>query len=219
VVNHGLDPHFRILNDRTSLYKRLEKRFRITDPYILFVGVIGYHKNIIGLLKSYEILRDQGVKLSLVLAGPPGSAWKEIKNWKLKKGWENCLFTVGLIDQNNGELRDLYNGASLFVFPSFYEGWTAPPLEAMACGTPVITSNRSSLPETVGDAAIKIDPNNTEELAYQMRRVLSDKFLQNSLVEKGLVHVKSHTWESAAAKILKVFNDIKIRGPWTEKRL
>jgi len=218
VVNHGLDPHFRILNDRTSLYRRLEKRFGITEPYILFVGVIGYHKNILGLLKSYEILRNHGVKLPLILAGPPGSAWKEVQNWIKEKGWGNCLFTVGLIDQNNGELRDLYNGASLFVFPSFYEGWTAPPLEAMACGTPVITSNCSSIPETVGEAAIMVDPNNPEELAYKIIKVFNDELLKNSLINKGLTHVKLHTWEKAATKMNDVFIDIQSRGPWRGKR-
>jgi glycosyltransferase involved in cell wall biosynthesis len=214
VVNHGLDPHFRILNDRANLYRRLKRRFGIRDSYILFVGVIGYHKNIMGLLKSYEILRDQGVKLPLVIAGPPGSAWKEVQNWKMKKGWENCLFTVGLIGQNNGELRDLYNGASLFVFPSFYEGWTAPPLEAMACGTPVVTSNCSSIPETVGEAAIKVDPNNPKELAKKIKEVFEEKSLKDNLINKGLAHIKLHTWEKAAKKMNDVFIDIKSKGPW-----
>jgi len=214
VVNQGLDPHFRKLDDRSSLHRRLEKRFGISKSYILYVGVIGYHKNIIGILKSYEILRDHGVKLPLVLAGPPGSAWKEVQNWITKKGWENCLFIVGLLDQTNGELRDLYNGADLFVFPSFYEGWTSPPLEAMACGTPVITSNCSSLPDTVGNAAILIDPNNSEALASEIEGVLANKTLQSELIKKGLVHVRSHTWEKAAKKMIEVFADVLARGPW-----
>ena len=215
VVHHGLDPHFRILNDRTGLYRRLEKRFGIKESYILYVGVIGYHKNILGILKSYEILRDQGVKLPLVLAGPPGSAWQEVQNWKIKKGWENCLITVGLIGQNNGELRDLYNGASLFVFPSFYEGWTAPPLEAMACGIPVVTSNCSSIPETVGEAAIKVDPYNPNELADKIKNVFQNNLLKKSLIDRGLAHVKLHTWEKAVEKMNDVFIDIKHRGPWS----
>jgi len=103
------------------------------------------------------------------------------------------------------------------VFPSFYEGWTSPPLEAMACGTPVITSNCSSLPETVGNAAILVDPNNTDALACEMKRVLSDEELQKDLIEKGLVHVSSHTWEKASQKMIEVFADVMARGPW-EKR-
>jgi glycosyltransferase involved in cell wall biosynthesis len=218
VVNHGVDPHFKILNDRKKLMTRLHNSFGISEPYILFVGVIGHHKNIIGLMKSYEILREYGVKLPLVLAGPPGSASMEVQAWIKNKGWENCVITVGPIDQSNGELRDLYNGASVFVFPSFYEGWTAPPIEAMACGVPVLASNCSSIPQTVGDAAIKIDPNNAKEWADQIDKVLSDTSLKSKLIKKGLAHAKSHTWEKAAMEMVAVFKDIKLRGPWIEKR-
>jgi glycosyltransferase involved in cell wall biosynthesis len=214
VVNHGVDPHFKILKNRKKLSTRLQTRFGLSEPYILFVGVIGYHKNIKGLLKSYEILRTNGVKIPLVLAGPTGSASQEVQVWISDKGWENCVFTVGQIDQHTGELRDLYNGASLFVFPSFYEGWTAPPIEAMACGVPVIASNCSSIPQTVGDAAIKVNPHNATEWANQMNKVLCDKSLKNDLVERGLAHVKSHTWEKAATEMVAVFEDIIMRGPW-----
>jgi glycosyltransferase involved in cell wall biosynthesis len=121
---------------------------------------------------------------------------------------------LGYVNQAGNNLVDLYNGADLFVFPSFYEGWTSPPLEAMACGTPVITSNCSSMPETVGSAAIQVDPNNHEELANEIERILSDKTLQSELIEKGLKHAASHTWESAAAKLMDVFADIRAKGPW-----
>jgi glycosyltransferase involved in cell wall biosynthesis len=121
---------------------------------------------------------------------------------------------LGYVDQAGNNLIDLYNGADLFVFPSFYEGWTSPPLEAMACGTPVITSNCSSLPETVGNTAIQVDPDNPEKLAHEMERVLSDQSLRNNLITKGMKHAASHTWEKAAAKLLNVFADIQARGPW-----
>ena len=88
----------------------------------------------------------------------------------------------------------------------------------MTCGTPVITCNCSSLPETVGDAAIKVDPNNTEELAYEMERVLSDKMLQSELIKKAFDHVALHTWEEAAAKLIQVFADIQKRGPWKRRK-
>jgi len=104
------------------------------------------------------------------------------------------------------------------VFPSFYEGWTSPPLEAMACGTPVITSNCSSIPETVGDSAIKIDPNNPEVLAYEMERVLGNESLKEELIKKGLSHVAAHTWEKSAARLIEVFADIRARGPWKGQR-
>jgi len=218
VVSHGVDPCFKRLQDHNALSRRLSEKWGFSFPYILYVGVIGHHKNIMGLLRAFSILRKNGFEILLVLAGPPGSAWEEVKTWIADKDFKNSVYLTGLIDQDNEELIDLYNGASLFVFPSFYEGWTSPPLEAMACGTPVITSNCSSLPETVADAAIKVDPNNTEELAYEMERVLSDKMLQSELIKKGFDHVALHTWEKAAAKLIQVFADIQKRGPWKRRR-
>jgi glycosyltransferase involved in cell wall biosynthesis len=217
VVNHGVDPHFKILKDREKLSTRLSKRFGLSESYILFVGVIGNHKNILGLLKCYEILRKNGVTLPLVLAGPQGSASMEVQAWITNKGWQNCVFTVGPIDQNNGDLRDLYNGAALFVFPSFYEGWTAPPIEAMACGVPVISSNCSTITQTVGDAAIKLNPYNADEWAHQINKVLCNPALKKNMIQNGLTWVRSYTWEKAAMEMMTVFEDIKIRGPWKNR--
>jgi glycosyltransferase involved in cell wall biosynthesis len=219
VVNHGVDPHFRILKDRKKLSTRLNNRFGLSESYILFVGVIGNHKNVLCLLKSYEILRKNGVTLPLVLAGPPGSASIEVQAWISNKGWENCVFTVGPIGQDNGELRDLYNGADLFVFPSFYEGWTAPPIEAMACGVPVIASNCSSIPQTVGDAAIKLNPHNADKWAHQINKVLCNPSLKNNMIKNGLARIRSHTWEKAALEMMTVFEDIKSRGPWKKQKI
>jgi glycosyltransferase involved in cell wall biosynthesis len=214
VVSHGVDPKFKKLVDRYALFSRLYKTLGFKEPYILFVGAIGHHKNVMGILKAYSICHDQGFDIPLVMAGPEGSAWKEANNWVNNKGLNKYVNFIGSVGQDDNEMTDLYNGASLFVFPSFYEGWTAPPLEAMACGVPVITSDRSSIPETVGDAAIKIDPDCSDELASEMIRVLTDELLRNALIKKGLAHIKSHSWEKAAKKMIKVFNEINTRGPW-----
>lgn len=218
VVRHGVDPRFIELEDRDTLSLRLTQKIGFSSPYILFVGVIGHHKNIMGLLKAYSILRSRKLEIPLVLAGPPGSAWEEAQGWIAKEGLEKCVHLTGLVDQDSGELTDLYNGASLFVFPSFYEGWTAPPLEAMACQTPVITSNCSSLPETVGDAALQVDPNDPEELADAMEKILTDESLRKKLIEKGCEHAASHTWEKAAQQLIEVFHDIRLKGPWKEHK-
>ncbi len=217
VVQHGVDPSFQRLPDRSALDSRLATKFGMTDPYILYVGVLGHHKNIMGILQAYRMIRERGVSLPLVLAGPVGSASKDAREWVTNNGLDRCVYFLGHIDQGRGDLTDLYNGASLFVFPSFYEGWTAPPLEAMACGVPVITSNCSSLPETVGEAAIQIDPHNTEELACQMERVLGDESLRQKYIRKGFEHVALHTWENAGRKLLNVFEDIHQRGPWRRR--
>lgn len=212
VVPHGVDPRFTILSDRDKLSERLCRMLGFSTPYILYVGVIGHHKNIMGILNAYAIVRDNGFDVPLVLAGPPGSAWNEAQTWIAQRSLQHHVHLTGMVDQATDELTDLYNGACLFVFPSFYEGWTSPPLEAMACGTPVITSNCSSLPETVGDAAIQVNPNETESLAHEMQRVLSDQDLQLDLVRRGAKHVASHGWTKSAAEFAKVFAEIHARG-------
>lgn len=219
VVTHGVDPKFKRLEEREVLQERLTLRLGFKPPYILYIGTIGHHKNIMGILKAYSIVYDRGYDIPIVLAGPKGSAWEEAVEWTSNKGLEKYIHFIGPVGQDNDEMTALYNGASLFVFPSFYEGWTAPPLEAMACGVPVITSDCSSLPETVESAAIKIDPHDHEALAFEIERVISDKNLQIELINKGLQHVSTHTWEGASKKFIETFNDIKHRGPWIGKRL
>ncbi len=217
VITHGVDGQFRQLKNRQFLFKRLKDAFNLKTPFILFVGAIGIHKNVMGLLKAYKLVSDK-IPHHMVMAGPPDSAWDQAHQFVA----ENRLFTrvhfPGTVDQSGDNLLDLYNAADLFVFPSFYEGWTSPPLEAMACGTPVIASNCSSLSETLGNAAVQIDPNNHEGLAVEIERVLSDKALQLDLVKRGFEHVAKHTWENAAAKLIDVFNDAMARGPWKKKR-
>jgi glycosyltransferase involved in cell wall biosynthesis len=219
VVSHGVDPKFKRLKKRELLFDRLSTKLGFRSPYVLYVGTIGHHKNIMGILKAYSICNDHGVDLPLVMAGPEGSAWEEANKWVIKKGLDKSVHFIGPVDQDKNEMTDLYNGASLFVFPSFYEGWTAPPIEAMACGVPVITSDCSSLPETVGDAAIKVNPNNSESIAFEIERVLSDEALRFELIKKGFDHARKHTWEKAANKFIELFDDIYQRGPWIEKRL
>jgi glycosyltransferase involved in cell wall biosynthesis len=212
VVTHGVDKRFIKLGRSLRVKSILRNEIGIKRPYILYVGAIGIHKNIMGLLKAYRKL-DRNIQHDLVLAGPADSAWdcahQYVNEWQL----QNRIHFLGHL-QNTNMLNTLYNGATLCVFPSFYEGWTCPPLEAMACGTPVITSNVSSLPETVGDAAIKVDPDDVDRLAYEIGRILANKSLQRNLIAKGLLHVRSHTWERASLDIIEVFRDILRKGRW-----
>jgi glycosyltransferase involved in cell wall biosynthesis len=217
VVTHGVDQYFRQRKNRQAVLDRLKESYGLKRPYILYVGAIAIHKNVTGILKAYNKLFSKTAH-DLVVAGPPDSAWDEAMRLVNKNGLSKRIRFLGNVEQVGDNLLDLYNGADLFVFPSFYEAWTSPPLEAMACGTPVITSNCSSLPETVGDAAIQIDPKDTEALANEMERVLSDKTLQRELIRKGFEHVSNHTWEKAAGKLIHVFEDILAKGPWEESK-
>jgi glycosyltransferase involved in cell wall biosynthesis len=112
------------------------------------------------------------------------------------------------INQGIDDLPILYNGAECFVFPSFSEGWTSPPLEAMACGTPVVTSNISSLPETVNDAALLVDPNSYEDISQAIDKVLCDNGLNKELQRKGLQHAAKFTWKRCADKTYEFYKEV-----------
>jgi glycosyltransferase involved in cell wall biosynthesis len=213
VVTHGVNKQYRQQENQREVWGRIRKTYGLNNHYILYVGAIGIHKNILGILSAFERLSDR-ISHDLVLVGPPDSAWDSAHRFVWERNLSERVRFLGYVDQTTNNLVDLYNRADLFVFPSFYEGWTSPPLEAMACGTPVITSNCSSLPETVGGAAIQVDPNNADELAHSIEIVLSDEALQAELIKKGFEHVASHTWENAATKLIEVFTDIRARGPW-----
>ena len=210
VVPHGVDPLFQYLRDRKSLAERLRRNFGIRKPYILYVGAIGRHKNVMAILTAYRRLlnRDQ-IPHDLVLAGPPDSAWQDAQDFITAHSLQQSIFTLGQLSQDTPELTDLYNGADCFVFPSFYEGWCSPPLEAMACGTPVIASRRSSIPETLGNAALLIDPDEPEALAEQLSLVLNDRNLHADLVEKGFRRAGELSWSASALRLIDIYKKIE----------
>lgn len=210
VCPHGVDPIFRILPDRKTLFKILKTRFRVVNRYILYVGAIGHHKNIKGILKAYCILRKMGLKShDLLLVGPPDSAWHYSKSFIDRHNLRHHVHLLGYLQQETDDLTYLYNGADCFVFPSYYEGWCSPPMEAMACGTPVIASNRSSIPETVGDAASLIDPDEPEEISGQIQLVLQNHDLRNQLIEKGLRRTSQLNWKDSALRLIDIYKTIE----------
>jgi len=187
----------------------IHKRYRVLPgirkkKQILYVGSINERKNVAGVIEAFERLSEDFV---LVIVGSFfGNFSLSAKMSRLLEraaSNKNIVFKQGLDDE---ALVHEYNMASCFVFPSFYEGFGLPPLEAMACGTPVITSNISSMPEVCGDAALYVDPYDVEALTRMMQRVLEDDVLQKELIVKGLEHVKAFTWEKAAEEHLKVFD-------------
>ena len=182
----------------------IKKKYSLPEKYILYLGTIEPRKNIIGIIKAFEKLKKQKTKnhkLKLVIAGSKGwlyeNIFKTVQNSSVKN---DIIFTGFIEDKDKSALYDL---ADLFVYPSFYEGFGFPPLEAMACGTPVITSNFSSLPEAVGDAAIMINPYNIDELAKGMEMVLTDEKLRNVLIERGFKQTKKFSWQKCAEETLE----------------
>lgn len=180
-------------------------RYSLFDNYILFVGTIEPRKNPMRLIQAYAQLPDYiRNDFHLVLAGGRGwlcdGVYTEPQRLGLPEGSVKFLDYVP-----DEDLVYLMNGASVFVYPSLYEGFGLPPLEAMACGVPVISSNISSIPEVVGDAGILVDPYSVEELSNAIQRVLEDSTLAKELGQKGLERSRQFSWERTARETLKVY--------------
>jgi glycosyltransferase involved in cell wall biosynthesis len=195
-----------LVNEVGKLYG-VKTKYNLPEKFILFLGTIEPRKNIVGLIQAYSQLKIKNYKLQnykLVIAGGKGWRSNEIyEEWE-KSEYKDDIIFLGYID--NQDKPYIYNLASVFVYPSFYEGFGFPPLEAMACGVPVITSFASSLPEIVGDAGIMIDPYNINDLAEAISKVLSDEKLRNSMIEKGLEQAKKFSWGKAAGEYLDIIN-------------
>jgi glycosyltransferase involved in cell wall biosynthesis len=189
---------------------RVKARYGIYGKYILFVGNIEPRKNLMNLLLAYEKLDDKMRKeYSILLVGARG--WLDDEIFDII---ERLRVDGNHIQQPTSYVSDkdraaLYSGASLFVYPSKYEGFGIPPVEAMACGVPVITSDNSSLPEAVGDAAIKIDAGSVDQLSDEINRVLSDTKLQNTLIKRGFSQVDTFNWQHEAKKLLTILEELR----------
>lgn len=184
--------------------EQIKRKYLLPDRYILFVGTLEPRKNLNRLLKAYSLLPRELKKLyPLVLAGSKG--WKYSGFFELIKELElkdSIIFTDRISDD---DLAGVYSCAALLAFPSLYEGFGFPILEAMACGTPVLSSNVSSIPEVAGDAAILVDPLSEQEIAEGLKRLLEDAFLRKDLSGKGLQRVLKFDWKKTAENTLKAY--------------
>ena len=190
-------------NAHESREIELKRRYGIEGRYSFYVGKHHGYKNITTLVQAFMTHQEVCQQTQLVIAGKRDPRRHELYDLAahLDPGGR-IIFTDFVKDD---DLFALYRGASLFVFPSLYEGFGLPPLEAMACGVPVICSNAASLPEVVGDAAILVDPLNIREMADAMRSVLTDDCLYRSLQEKGCAQVRRFSWERAARQLLNIY--------------
>ena len=203
VIYEAADPLYQpIVRDLACQY--VQRQYGLDEDFILFVSTIEPRKNITGLLRAYRRLRDDyRLPHALVLAGAPGWLYEEVFELvEMLHLAEHCRF-LGRVDSPG--LLNLYNAATCLVHPAFYEGFGLTPLEAMACGTPVIVSKTSSMPEVVGDAALMVDPRNDEEIAVAMWRVLSNSTLRDELSAKGLQRAKAFSWQRAAEQTMAVY--------------
>jgi len=201
--------YFNILEDKvsvvypgvdTNLFKPLNLE---RENFILWIGSAKFYKNIYGLINAYRILLfDYKIPYKLFIVG------FDLSKIKLKVE-EELKENINFIENVNDEvLLNLYNHASVFVFPSFYEGFGLPPLEAMACGCPVIVSKAGSLPEVCGDAAIYCNPYDPQDIARLIYEVITSKELRNFLVKKGLERVKLFSWDKTAKEIINIIEEL-----------
>lgn len=206
VIPLSADEQYKPLKNKKQIHDELKQEYNIDFPFILFVGTLEKRKNVPTLLKSFYKLKKSKVEHKLVVVG--GKGWKYTKIFDLIEELNlknEVIFTDYVSDEY---LVKLYNAADLFVYPSLYEGFGLPPLEAMACGCPVITSNTSSLPEVVGDAGIMINPNDIDGLTESMLKILTDNQLREEMSRKSLERAKIFSWKKTAKETWKVYEDV-----------
>lgn len=207
VIHLGVNENFYPVTNPHSL-DEFKNRHHLTSPYILFLGTIEPRKNLAAVVTAYHrLIRERAITHSLVIAGAIGWASEPVFKLVQELGLDSKVVFTGNITEE--DLPALYSSASLFVFPSLYEGFGFPPLEAMACGTPTIVSNVSSLPEITGDAALQVSPHKPEELAAAIKVVLKDPALQSELVAKGLKQAKLFPWDKTARETLNVYQEVE----------
>lgn len=195
----GVDESYRPASEKSNFVKS------IAGPYILNVGTLEPRKNLTTLVRAFRLAKEEGLPHKLVITGIKG--WGNTGIETEIKGIGRDVVLAGYVAQE--ELPSLYSHADLFVYPSLYEGFGLPPLEAMACGTPVITSNISSLPEVVGDAAITVEPTDERKLSEMILKVLGDAELKGSLKKRGIERAKLFSWEKTAEETLKVYKQLE----------
>ncbi len=212
VVYPGLDPVFLSEPGEEEMETAL-RAYCLTPPYLAYIGNLHPRKNLATLLEAYSLLRGRGLEHGLAVIG--GGGLGRLNNTEHRKlmqrvidlGLEDKVAFTGYVPEER--LRCLLAGAEMLVFPSIYEGFGLPPLEAMACGVPVITSSRASLPEVVGDAALLLeDPLEAEEIAAGVEALLSDPALRSRLVDRGRERAGLFTWEKAAGEVLEVYGRV-----------
>lgn len=212
VVYPGLSPVFLREPDEEEVETAL-RAYCLEPPYLAYIGNLHPRKNLVTLVEAFARLRARGLEHRLAVIGGGGlgrlnnSEYRKLTQRVRDLGLDEAVVFTGYVPDER--LVSLLRKADMLVFPSIYEGFGLPPLEAMACGVPVITSRRSSLPEVVGDAALLLDdPLNAEEIAGSVERLLSDGELRSRLVQEGRRRAAAFTWERAAKEVAAIYSEV-----------
>lgn len=199
----AVDSRYRLIRDETAVATACRRLGLEPKGFLLYVGVLEPRKNLPVLLRAFRRARDEGNRLPLAIVGKRGWKFDSIFATVQELGLENDVIFTGHV--SDADLPYVYNGAALFLYPSLYEGFGLPVLEALSCGAPVITTNVSSLPEIVGDAGLLLPPSDVDELAGAIGRVLSDADLAASLSEKGRERAARFSWSRTARETIGVY--------------
>lgn len=208
VTYNGVDEVFaKPLSDQEVL--RIKQRYRLKEPFILAVGNVQPRKNLVRLLRAFSALSASGdaEDWSLYMVGQSRWGAEESYRQLSQLGLENKARFLGYVDTQE-DLAALYKIATIFAYPSLYEGFGLPIVEAMAAGTPVLTSNVTSMPEVAGDAAVLVDPTSVDDIAEGLQRLMGDPLLVDALIDKGKRRAKAFSWDTAASQTLSVYQSV-----------
>ncbi|MBU1446532.1 glycosyltransferase family 4 protein, partial [Patescibacteria group bacterium] len=204
IIYQGVGEEFKPM-PQNVIEESMEK-LNISDPFFLYTGVWRSHKNIPNMIKAFNEIKahPECKNLKLIMTGNENPLYPEIKETIENCNLGNEVIFTGLVPEK--DLIALYNAAQMYIFPSFYEGFGLPPLEAMACGTPVAASNSSSIPEVAGeDNAVFFNPENYKEMAEKIYELYSNKALQEKLIKRGFERIKHFQWETTAKETLNLY--------------
>jgi glycosyltransferase involved in cell wall biosynthesis len=206
VIYNAMDERFRQEPPAEEI-ERVRQRYLLDGQVVMYVGNIKPHKNLERLIDAFYRVRQHDLDAAkLLIIGDEISKYATLRRAVHRYGLHKHVRFLGFVSDDT--LAVLYRLAAVFVFPSLYEGFGLPPLEAMASGTPVVTSNVSSLPEVVDDAAVLIDPYDPESIADGIRRVLTDAGLRADLRRKGLERARAFSWEKSVSRIREIYGQV-----------
>ena len=214
--------HAFLLRSTSRPRSSIAERYQVNYPFLLYAGRISPHKNVVRIIEAFAALKAQLEKeaqfpdLKLIIIGDELSKHPDLRRAVIKSRVQHDVRFLGFVPI--GELRIFYDLAKIFVFPSLYEGFGLPPLEAMAHGTPVVTSNTSSIPEVVGDAAVMVNPENVFEIAHALHRVLLDQAVREKLKARGVLQAHKFPWDDSVRRMLEVYYEVVRRWRAGQRR-
>jgi glycosyltransferase involved in cell wall biosynthesis len=212
VIYNAIDDRLRVGHASEAERQFIAERYQVNCPFLLYAGRISPHKNVVRIIEAFAALKNELGKerryedLKLIIIGDEVSKHPDLRRASVKGGVQNDVRFLGFVPID--VLRIFYDQAKIFVFPSLYEGFGLPPLEAMAQATPVVTSNTSSVPEVVGNAAVMVNPENVFEIMRALHRVLLDQPLREKLKARGVEQAAKFSWDASVRRMLEIYGQV-----------